>query len=62
MIQGDLRKVAGISTTSLMKLKKGQNFTTNVILKICKALGCDISNIMEIKESSETNRISEGKE
>ena len=48
MSKDNLRKTAGISTTSLMKLKKGQNITTDVLLKICKALDCDLSDIMEI--------------
>ena len=47
MSKDDLRKTAGISTTSLMKLKKGQNITTDVLLKICNALDCKITDIME---------------
>lgn len=47
MSKDDLRKAAGISTTSLMKLKKGQNITTDVLLKICTALDCKITDIME---------------
>lgn len=53
MTKDDLRKKAGISTTSLMKLKNGQNITTDVLQKICKALGCSIHDIMEhTKESA----------
>lgn len=47
----DLIKLAGISTSSIAKLTKGQNITTDVLLKICKALECDFGDIMErIKE------------
>lgn len=52
MTKEDLRKASGISTTSLNKLKKGQNITTDVLQKICKALLCDISDIMEMTDSN----------
>lgn len=39
--------LAGISTTSINKLTKCQNVTTDVLCKICKALDCDFSDIME---------------
>jgi DNA-binding Xre family transcriptional regulator len=45
--------VSGISTASIAKLGKGDNITTDVLLKICKALDCDISDIMEIVENKE---------
>ena len=48
MKKSDLRKVAGVSSSSLAKLGKGENVTTDVILKICVALGCRVEDIMEI--------------
>lgn len=48
MKKSDLRKVAGISSSSLAKLGKGENVTTDVILKICVALCCRVEDIMEI--------------
>ena len=50
MSKTDLRRVSGISTASLAKLGKGENVTTDVLLKICKALDCDITDIMEIEK------------
>lgn len=51
-----LKKITGISSASIAKLGKGENITTDVLLKICEALDCDISDIMEVvKESSESN-------
>lgn len=44
----DLKVMAGISTVSIAKLTKNENLTTDVLLKICSALKCDISDIMEI--------------
>lgn len=43
-----LREKSGISTTSMAKLGKGENITTDVLLKICECLNCDISEIMEV--------------
>lgn len=47
MNKKDLVDQAGISTSSLAKLTKGQNITTDVLCKICKALDCDFGDIME---------------
>lgn len=43
----DLCKIADISTTSVSKLAKGQNVNTKIIEKICIALNCNVSDIME---------------
>lgn len=43
----ELIEVSGISTTLMAKLTKGQNIQTDVLCKICKALDCDLKDIME---------------
>ena len=43
-----LREASGISSGSIAKLGKGDNITTEVLLRICEALDCDISDIMEV--------------
>lgn len=43
----ELINISGISTASVAKLTKGQNITTDVLCKICKALNCDFGDIME---------------
>lgn len=48
----DLRKKSGVSSASIAKLGKDGNVTTEVLLKICKALDCDISDIMEVVKES----------
>lgn len=48
MNKRDLREACGISSASIAKLGKGDNITTDVLLRICTALECDISDIMEI--------------
>ena len=48
MNKRDLQKASGVSAASIAKLGKGENITTDVLLKICKVLECDITDIMEI--------------
>lgn len=47
MYRKDLQELAGISATSIAKLGKGGNITTDVLLKICEALDCKIEDILE---------------
>ena len=47
MNKQDLRQLTGISSASIAKLGKCENVNTGVVLRICKALECDISDIME---------------
>jgi len=49
MNKQDLRTAAGVSTSVIAKLGKSENVTTDILLKICKALDCDISDIMEVE-------------
>ena len=48
MKKKDLQKAAGISSASVTKLGKSENVNTEILQKICTALKCDISDIMEI--------------
>lgn len=48
-----LKEESGISTASLAKLGKNANITTDVLVKICEALDCDVSEIMEIVDIKE---------
>ena len=50
MKKKDLCNAAGISHTSMAKLGKNENVTTDVLVKICTALNCDISDIMELEQ------------
>lgn len=47
MNKKDLIEKSGISTSSMAKLTKGSNVTTDVLCKICKTLNCDFKDIME---------------
>lgn len=48
MKKKDLQLAANISSASIAKLGKNENVNTDILLKICNALNCDISDIMEI--------------
>ncbi len=48
MNKTELRLRAGISTVALAKLGKNENVNTEILAKICSALSCDISDIMEM--------------
>lgn len=52
MKKKDLCAAAGISHASMAKLGKNENVTTDVLVKICTALQCDIGDIMELTHDS----------
>ena len=51
LIDKNMKKVifrqAGISSASIAKLGKGDNITTDVLMKICEALNRHLDDIME---------------
>jgi len=47
MTKQDLRKMTGLSSASIAKLGKGQNVNTDVLIRICNALNCDLHDIVE---------------
>lgn len=46
----ELMDKAKISKSTFYKIKNGQNVTTDVLLRICNTLNCDISDVMECIE------------
>jgi len=52
----DLQMMAGVSSASIAKLGKGANVNTDILVKICKSLCCDISDIMEIASDEVTRQ------
>ena len=48
MKKTDLRMATGITTTALAKLGKNEHVNTEILAKICKALDCNIEDIMEL--------------
>lgn len=47
MTKQDLRRITGLSSASIAKLGKGQNINTDVLIRICNALDCDLYDIVE---------------
>ena len=52
MKKKDLVEEAGVSTYTINKLNKGENVTTDVLVKICKALDCSFDDIMEVVDET----------
>ena len=48
MSRTQMRLKAGISTKALAKLGKNESVNIDILIKICGALDCDITDIMEI--------------
>ena len=53
MKKKDLCAAAGISHASMAKLGKNENVTTDVLVKICSALQCNIGDIVDVLPESE---------
>ena len=53
MTNNELMEKANISKSTFYKIKNGQNVTTDVLLRICNALECNIEDIIEINDIKE---------
>ena len=54
MTNNELMERAKVSKSTFYKIKNGDNVTTDVLLRICNVLECDISEIVEcVNDSSE---------
>ena len=47
MLKKDLRIAAGLSTNVIAKMGKNQDVSTESLRKICKALNCELNDIVE---------------
>lgn len=48
MKKKELGEAAGISNSLIAKLRKNENVTVDVLVRICSALDCQIDDIMEL--------------
>ena len=53
MMKKDLQKEANISWATLTKMSKGEVVSTEVLMKICKVLHCDVGDIVEFIDDGE---------
>lgn len=49
--QKDLWKSAHISASTCQKLRNNQNVTTEVLVRICEVLDCDLSDIVTLERN-----------
>ena len=56
MQHNELMEKANVSRSTFYKLKNGENVTTDILLRICDALDCDISEIMECIKNDLNNK------
>lgn len=45
--KGELQEMSDVSAASIAKMGRCENVTTDVLLRICEALDCNIEDIME---------------
>lgn len=50
MNRQNLKTLCGISPASIAKLGKGENITTDVLIRICNGLNCNLTDIMDLEE------------
>lgn len=48
MSNNELMEKASVSRSTFYKMKNGENITTDIIVRVCDSLNCDISEIMEL--------------
>ncbi|MFA7494391.1 MAG: helix-turn-helix transcriptional regulator [Proteiniphilum sp.] len=58
LIDKDMKKkdfvlAANVSWTSVTKMSKGENVSMNVLMKVCKALDCNIGDIVEFDRDND---------
>ena len=51
MKKTELRKMTGISPNTLTKLSNHEFVSMEVVVKICRALHCDVGDIIEVIQS-----------
>ena len=52
MKKSQLREAVGASKSTFAKLGKNENVTTDILVRICSVLECDLSDIMELQSIS----------
>lgn len=46
--KGELQKQSHVSASSIAKLGRNENVNTEILVRICSALECELSDIMEL--------------
>ena len=48
MKKKNLQMATGLGSSTIAKMTKNESVNTEVLVKVCTALGCDIGDIMEV--------------
>ena len=54
MRKEDLRLAAGLTTNMIANMGKGKHISMETLLRICNALNCDISDVIELEQDEST--------
>lgn len=54
MRKEDLRLSAGLTTNQIANMGKGLHISMETLLRICEALNCGISDVIELAEDEES--------
>ena len=57
MSKGDLHKASGLSSSTMTKLRKGEDVSMEALRKICICLDCNIGDIVEFVDDSQYDMI-----
>ena len=49
MKKADLEKITGLSRSTITKLVNEENVNSDILERICRALNCEIGDIVELK-------------
>ena len=52
----ELQKMSNVSAASIAKMGRCENVTTDVLLRICNAVNCNIEDIMEKVSEKDTDK------
>ena len=53
----DMRKLAGVSTTVLAKMGKGERVSLDTLMKISSVLNCGLDDVVEIRVDKKKGRV-----
>ena len=52
--KADLRKAIGVAPNTLTKLRRDEEVSMTILIRICEHLDCDIGDIVSLEDVSET--------
>ena len=53
--KADLRKAIGVAPNTLTKLRRDEEVSMSILIRICEYLNCDIGDIVSLEDVSDTS-------